>query len=180
MSTLAFDDMVAVFAAQNMRNAEPGSGTKDGDDTLLRQWQVRPAEMAKMLVFDVHHRMSDRAEIVDQGDPVDAEPVADLFRPDDPEIVGELQYVAHDRASHGNGRGSRQGTPHLFAESFPGGLHGRRPGTATRRLTRPRSTSAMANLAWVPPIPTATSSIRARPRRASPRRRARPHRRHDA
>jgi hypothetical protein len=34
--------------------------------------------------------MSNGAEIVDQSDPVDAEPVANLCRPDDPGIVGRL------------------------------------------------------------------------------------------
>jgi hypothetical protein len=69
--------------------------------------------------------MSNGAEIVDQGHPVDAEALADLRRPDDPGIVGELQHVAHDRASHGNGRGARQATPHLLAKRFPGGLQAR-------------------------------------------------------
>ena len=125
MSAFAFDDMIAVLVAQNMRNAETGTRTKDGDDAFFGKRQVRPAEMAKMLGFDVHHRMSDGAEIVDQSDPVDAEPVANLRGPDDPGIVGQLQYVAHDRAGDGNGCGARQGTSQQLAERFPSDLQAR-------------------------------------------------------
>ena len=119
MSALAFDNMIAVFVSQNMRNAEPGTRTKDGDDTLLRQWHIRPGQMAKMFGFDVHHRMSNGAEIVDQSDPVDAEPVANLCGPNDPGIVGQLQCVARDRAGYGNGCCARQGTFQQLAERFP-------------------------------------------------------------
>jgi hypothetical protein len=85
-----------------------------------------------MFGFDVHHRMSDGAEIVDQSDPVDAEPVANLRGPDDPRIVGQLQYVAHDRAGDGNRCGARQGTSQQLAERFPSDLQ-------TRMRVRPKS-----------------------------------------
>jgi hypothetical protein len=69
--------------------------------------------------------MSDGAEIVEKSDPVDAEPVANLRGPDDPGIVGQLQYVAHDRAGDGNGCGARQGTSQQLAERFPSDLQAR-------------------------------------------------------
>ena len=52
-------------------------------------------------------------------------PVANLRGPDDPGIVGQLQYVAHDRAGDGNGCGARQGTSQQLAERFPSGLQAR-------------------------------------------------------
>jgi hypothetical protein len=77
--------------------------------------------------------MSDGPEIVDQCHPVDAEAIANLRRPDDPGVVGELQYLAHDRAGHGYGCGTRQGTADLPAECFPGGLQARMRVRAQRR-----------------------------------------------
>jgi hypothetical protein len=89
--------------------------------------------MAKMFGFDVHHGMSDGAEIIDQGDPVHSEAIANLCRPDNPRVVGKLQHVAHDRAGHGDGCGTRQGTADLLPERFPGGLQARMHVGAKRR-----------------------------------------------
>jgi len=87
----------------------------------LGQRPVWPAKMAEMLGPDLHHRMADRAEIVDQGHPVDAKTFGDQCRADDPGIVGELQHIARDRAGHGYGHRARQSTPQPFAEDLPRG-----------------------------------------------------------
>ena len=78
--------------------------------------------MAKVARFDRHHRMADRAEIIDKGHPIDSEPVTDESRPDDPRIVGELQHLACDGAGYRDCRGARQRVSRPVAESLPRSL----------------------------------------------------------
>ena len=74
MSAFALDDMIAAVATQHMRHTKPAARADDADDAVLGQRHIRPAEMAQMFRTDAHDRMTDRAEIIDQGDAVDAEP----------------------------------------------------------------------------------------------------------
>ena len=75
-----------------------------------------------MLPTDTHNRVADRTEIIDQRETIEAEPLADHRRPNDPRIVGELQHLARDRAGYGDGSVARQRAPQLITESRPCGL----------------------------------------------------------
>ena len=81
-----------------------------------------------MLPTDTHNRVADRTEIVDQRETIEAEPLADHRRPDDPRIVGELQHFARDRAGYGDGSVARQRrapTAHRKSPMRSAGLHAR-------------------------------------------------------
>src|SRR5262245_19818366 len=93
--------MVVAVAPQHLRHAKSAARADDTDHALLRQGHIWPAEMAQMFGTDSNNRMTDCAEIVDQGDMVEAEPLTDHGRANDPRIVGQLQHVA------GNGAGNR-------------------------------------------------------------------------
>ena len=141
--------------------------------------QVRPAEMAKMFGFDVHHRMSDGAEIVDQSDPVDAEPVANLCGPDDPGLLvsfnaspmtGQATAMAAVRAA-GHVPAARRTPPKRFARLACVSVR-ERGGIAEAR------DAAMVNVGDGEPrvgasdIDALRVPLRGQPPRALPRRRA--------
>ena len=65
--------------------------------------------MAEIVVRKRRDRMSDRAEIIDDGEAVDAEPLLDQRRADHPGIVGQLQHLAADRAGEGDRQLARAG-----------------------------------------------------------------------
>src|SRR4029078_13408279 len=78
--------------------------------------------MGQMLLTDTNHRVADRPEIIDQRETIEAEPLADHRRPNDPRVVGELQHFAGDRAGDRDAGGARQGAPQLMTETRPCGL----------------------------------------------------------
>jgi hypothetical protein len=88
VATFAFDHMVVAVASQHLRHAESAARADDTDYALLRQRHTWPAEMAQMFRTDSNNRVADCTEIIDQGDPVEAEPLADHGGANDPRIVG--------------------------------------------------------------------------------------------
>ncbi len=120
MTAFALDDMSVAVATQYMCHTEPAARSDDTDYALLGQGHVRPAKVAHMFRTDANDRMTDRTEIIDQGNAVDAESRADHRWTDDPRIVGKLQHFACDRAGDRYSRSARERPPQLLTKCCPG------------------------------------------------------------
>ncbi len=118
--TLGCDDVIAVRALEQARDAEPGTRPDDADDSRFRQVLPRSADVAVRGWAETGDCMSDRLEVVDDHEALDTELFLHQRRADDPRIVGELEHVA----AHGPSEGDRQLVGKRVLDSAPEFLPG--------------------------------------------------------
>ena len=102
MPALGLDHFIMVRLAKQRGDTKAGAGPHDRGHANRRRRNVGPAQMQEMLLRERRNRIGDRPEVVDDDIAVDAEPLLDQRRTDNPRIVGELQHLAADRAGKGN------------------------------------------------------------------------------
>src|SRR3569623_2755355 len=90
--------------------------------------------MHDIRIGKTRHRMRNRAEIVDDRIAIDAEPVLDQRRTDDPRTVGHLEHLAADRPGEGDRKLVGKIAARPPAELLPGELEA----AVLRRLERDR------------------------------------------
>ena len=124
MPTLGLDHVAGIEASEQCRNAKPCARPDDRDDSIAGRWPVLPADMAKKAFVQPGDGMRHRAKIIDNQMPVDVELHAALVGLDDPWIIGQLQNIAADGPSEGDGNLARQWGPDVAAVGLPRQLEG--------------------------------------------------------
>jgi hypothetical protein len=167
MAAFRLDDVVAPVAAQELGDARPVPGADDADDATVRQRTIGAAEVAEMFVAELSDGVRHRAEVVHQGVSLHLELLRDQSGSDDPRIVvASAPHPGSDRQRRWRRR-SAAGND-ASGEFLPGGLQAGMLGSLegaglAERGNRPFSIRASAKRAWVPPMSTATISLKAKP-----------------
>src|SRR5205085_10267159 len=108
VAAFGLDDLIMIALAQQRRDAEAGAGPDDRNDTLARERLVGTADRPELVVRQPRHRVSDGAEIVDDAEPIDPEPLLHQIGANDPRIVGEFEDLAADRTGESERQFRRQ------------------------------------------------------------------------
>ena len=146
MATLGFEDLVAILAPQQLRDAEPGARATDRRDALGRQRCVGAAEVDEVAARYLRDGMADRAEIVDDDPLVGLQPLGDQRLADDPRVAGEADDVVRHRRGDRDRQRAGKGAAEAGLECLIGGLKRRVVRGLHRRRLAQRNDAAILDL----------------------------------
>jgi hypothetical protein len=120
MAGFGFDYMGLARAPQQDGGAEAGAGPYDAGDTLRWKEAVGAEQRLELLFRQRRHRMSDRAEVVEKRQPLEAQVPGEARPLNDPAAIDEAQGLARDRRRHTDGGGGGERLARMLGKGAPG------------------------------------------------------------